>query len=144
MDAVVNATILPTATNPTGAFQANVPAPTRDTEFSLRAAHQFGDRHSAYAQYSYEDWTGQNQAVGGQTLASAGYNNEYHEDDVTVHIDSTLSAVLLNQLSLVGEHDFSRNTNASEAPRVSVTGYFTGGSAQSEFRTRSPMSLPGS
>jgi hypothetical protein len=132
LDAVVNATILPTAANPTGAFEANVPAPTRDTEFSLRAAHQFGEKHSAYAQYSYQDWTGQNQAVGGQTLASAGFNNEYHEDDAIVHVDSALSAVLLNQLSLVGEHDFSHNVNASEAPRVSVTGYFTGGSAQND------------
>ena len=132
LDAVVNATILPTTANPTGTFAANVPAPTRDTEFSLRAAHQFGEKHSAYAQYSYEDWTGQNQAVGGQTLASAGYNNEYREDDTTVHVDSALSAVLLNQLSLVGEHDYSRNVDASEAPRVSVTGYFTGGSAQND------------
>jgi hypothetical protein len=132
LDAVVNATILPTTANPTGLFQANVPAPTRDTEFSLRGAHQFSDRHSAYAQYSYQDWTGQNQGVGGQTLAAGGFNNEYHEDDVTVHVDSALSAVLLNQLSLVGEHDFSHNIDAAEAPRVSVTGDFAGGSAQSD------------
>jgi hypothetical protein len=46
LDSVVSATIVPTTANPTGLFQANVPAPTRDTEFSLRAAHQFGDRHS--------------------------------------------------------------------------------------------------
>ncbi|HEX4285401.1 MAG TPA: carboxypeptidase-like regulatory domain-containing protein, partial [Terracidiphilus sp.] len=65
VSAVVKATLLPTADSPSGAFNANVPAPTRDTEFSLRASHQFGERHSAYAQYSYEDWTGQNQAVGG-------------------------------------------------------------------------------
>jgi len=132
LDAVVNANIAPTTANPTGFFQANVPAPTRDTEFSLRAAHQFADKHSGYAQYSYQDWTGQNQAVGGQTLAAAGYNNEYHEDDVTVHLDSTLSAVMLNQFSVVGEHDFSHNVNATEAPRVSVTGDFTGGSAQAD------------
>ena len=130
LDAVVNATIAPTLANPSGLFQANVPAPTRDTEFSLRAAHQFGEGHSAYIQYSYQDWTGQNQAVGGQTLASAGFNNEYHEDDVNVHVDSTLSATLLNQFSVVGEHDFSHNVNAAENPRVSVTGFFTGGSAQ--------------
>ena len=53
LDAVVNATMAPTTANPAGIFQANVPAPTRETEFSLRAAHQFGDKHSAYAQYSY-------------------------------------------------------------------------------------------
>ncbi len=132
VNAVVNATMAPTPANPSGIYQANVPAPTRDTEFSLRVAHQFGERHSAYAQYSYEDWTGQNQAVGGQTLASAGFFNEYHEDDVNVHIDSALSAVLLNQFSVVGEHDFSHNLNASENPRVSVTGFFTSGSAQND------------
>ena len=120
-DAVVSATIPPTPpTPPARPSPANVPAPTRDTEFSTRAAHQFGERHSAYAQYSYQDWTGQNQGVGGQTLAAAGFNNRYHEDDLKFHVDSTLSSVLLNQFSVVGEHDFSHNVNAAEAPRVTV------------------------
>ena len=142
LNSVVNATIVPTTTNPTGLFQANVPAPTRDTEFSVRAAHQFGDRHSAYAEYSYEEWTGQNLGVGGQALASNGFNSEYHEDDVVLHMDSTLSAVLLNQISLVGEHDFNRHTNVIEAPRVSVTGNFVGGSAQNDsFATENNLRL---
>ena len=132
LNSVVNATVVPTTENPTGLFQANVPAPTRDTEFSIRAAHQFGDRHSAYVQYSYEDWTGQNQGVGGQSLTSNGSNSQYREDDLVAHVDTTLSAVLLNQLSLVGEHDFNRHANVVEAPRVSVSGDFTGGSAQSD------------
>ena len=83
----------------------------------MRAAHQFGDKYSAYAQYSYEEWTGQNQGVGGQALESGGYNSEYHEDDVVAHVDSTLSAVLLNQFSVVGEHDFNRHANVVEAPQ---------------------------
>jgi hypothetical protein len=132
IDSVVSATFLPTPGDPSGAFNANVAAPTRDTEFSVRAAHQFSNKHSAYAQYSYEDWTGQNQGVGGQTLAASGYNTHYREDDAVVHVDSTLSAVLLNQLSLVGEHDSSRNVNATEAPRVNVAGDFAGGSAQND------------
>ncbi|HWG20649.1 MAG TPA: TonB-dependent receptor [Terracidiphilus sp.] len=132
VDAVVNAILEPTPSNPTGIFNANVPAPSRDTEFSARAAHQFGEHHSAYAQYSYQNWTGQNQGVGGQTLAAAGFNNRYHEDDVTLHLDSTLSPRLLNQLALVGEHDFSRNRNANEAPRISVVGDFASGSAQND------------
>ena len=133
LDSVVDATIVPTITDPTGQFQANVPSPTRDTEFSVRAAHQFGEKYSAYAQYSYEEWTGQNQSVGGQALASNGYNSEYHEDDTVVHVDSTLSAVLLNQFSVVGEHDFNTHANVFEAPRVSVSGDFTGGSAQGDY-----------
>jgi len=128
--AVVTALIVPTPDNPDGVLAANVSAPTRDTEFSARAAHQFTDRHSAYAQYSYEDWNGQNQGVGGQTLAEAAYNNRYHEDDLMFHVDSTLSPVMINQVSVVGEHAFSHNQNVNNAPRIYVSGDFTGGSAQ--------------
>ncbi len=133
LDSVVDATVLPTTSNPAGIFQANVPSPTRDTEFSVRAAHQYGDKYSAYAQYSYEEWTGQNQGVGGQALAGSGYGSEYHEDDAVVHVDSTLSPILLNQFSIVGEHDFNRHTNVFEVPRVSVSGDFVGGSAQGDY-----------
>jgi len=132
LDAVVVATLAPTTGDPTGLFQDNVPAPTRETDFSARASHQFGDRHSAYAQYAYQDSSEQNQGVGGQTLAAAGYNTHYHEDDVIFHIDSTLSPVLLNQLSVVFEHDGGQNQNAVEAPQVSVSGDFVGGSAQND------------
>jgi hypothetical protein len=132
LDQVVDATVVPTSADPSGLLLANVPAPTRDTEFSIRAAHQFGDKHSGYVQYSYQDWTGQNQGVGGQTLATAGTNSQYREDDVVAHVDSTLSPMMLNQASFVAEHDFSRNQNTSEAPRISVPGNFLGGSAQSD------------
>jgi hypothetical protein len=132
MDAVVSASLVPTPADPTGAFSANVAAPQRDTEFSMRAAHQFGDKHSAYAQYSYEDWTGQNLGVGGQALAEAGYNNEWREDDLVLHLDSTLSPVLLNQISVVGVHDSNRNENAQESPRINVSGDFLSGSAQTD------------
>jgi hypothetical protein len=132
-DAVVSATVSdPSHPGQPVGFQANVSAPQRDTEFSTRAAHQFGDKHSGYVQYSYQDWTGQNQGVGGQALAAAGYDNEYREDDTVIHLDSTLSAVLLNQISVVAVHDSSRNENAQEAPRISVSGDFVSGSAQGD------------
>ena len=132
LDQVVVATLTPTATDPSGLFQDNVPAPTRDTEFSVRASHQFGDKHSAYAQYAYKNWNAQNQGVGGQTLAAGGYTNDYREDDYIAHVDSTLSPVMLNQISVVFEKDKNQNLNAFEAPQVSVEGYFTGGSAQND------------
>ena len=131
-DSVISATVEPTPANPSGAYQANIAAPQRDTEFSLRAAHQFSDRNSGYVQYSYQDWTGQNQGVGGQTLAAAGYNNQYREDDVVAHLETIVSAKMLNQISLVGEHDFSRTTNVSEAPHINVAGDFVSGSAQAD------------
>ena len=131
LDSVVSASIVPTASNPSGAFNANVPAPTRDTEFSVRGSHQFGN-NSAYAQYSYQDWTGQNQGVGGESLAAAGYNSQYREDDFVAHVDSAMSATTLNQISLVAEHDGNRSQNVVEAPRVSLPGYFYSGSAQND------------
>jgi len=131
LDSVISASIVPTLSNPTGAYSANVAAPTRDTEFSVRGSHQFGNT-SAYAQYSYQEWTGQNQGVGGQTLASAGSNGRFHEDDFVAHADSAISASTLNQISLVAEHDGSRNQNVAEAPRISLPGYFLSGSAQND------------
>jgi outer membrane receptor protein involved in Fe transport len=132
LDAIVIATLAPTPDSPDGIFQANVPAPTRETDFSTRAAHQFGDKHSAYVQYTYEDWNAKNQGVGGQTLAAAGYTNDYREDDLIFHADSTLSPIVLNQLSTVFERAYSQNLDAAEGPKVNVQGYFTGGSAQND------------
>jgi outer membrane receptor protein involved in Fe transport len=132
LDQVVVATLAATSTNPSGLFQDNVPAPTRDTEFSVRASHQFGDKHSAYLQYAYKDWNAQNQGVGGQTLAAAGYTNLWREDDYIFHVDSTISPIMLNQFSLVFEKDRGQNLNAVEAPAVNVQGYFAGGSAQND------------
>ena len=131
-DSVVAATLAPTVADPTGAFNANVPAPTRDTEFSTRAGHLFGDRYSSYVQYSYEDWTGQNQGVGGQTLSAGGYNSQYREDDLVAHLDAAYSANLLNQTSLVGEHTSDRDSDTVEGPRISLPGDFLSGSAQSD------------
>ena len=123
------------ATTPDGLLQDNVPAPTRETDFSLRASHQFGSKHSAYAQYSYNDWGGKSLGVGGQTLREGGYNGQWHEDDVTLHADSTLSPILLNQASVVLERSNNQNKNAFEGPRVSVAGEFAGGSAQNDSRS---------
>src|SRR4029079_10118613 len=55
LNSVVHAVVVPTPDNHTGVLHDNGTTPNRDTEFSARLAHQFGDKHSAYAQYSYEE-----------------------------------------------------------------------------------------
>ena len=106
LDSVVSAALAAAATSdPAGAFNANVPAPTRDTEFSVRAAHQFGDKHSAYAQYSYQDWT---RAESGRWRPDAG-RRRLQSTSTAKTISSSMSTPLslpisLNQFSLVGEH----------------------------------------
>jgi hypothetical protein len=131
-DSVIFATIVPTTSNPSGAYTANVYAPARDTEFSTRVAHQFREGTSGYMQYSYQDATSLNQNVGGQSLATAGYNNYFREDDFVAHLDQALSARTLNQVSLVGERDSTQNRNVAEAQQTIVAGNFVSGSAQAD------------
>jgi hypothetical protein len=131
-DSVVSATIEPTTADPSGAYYANVYSPARDTEFSTRVAHQFREGVSGYVQYSYQDATSQNNGVGGQSLAAAGYNNKFREDDFVAHLDQALSATMLNQVSVVGERDSTQNSNVAEAPQISVSGDFVSGSAQND------------
>ncbi len=135
LQAVVNAT-LPDTSNPTNTqgidYRANVPAPTRNTEFSLRVGHQFTDKNSAYATYAFQDATNRNQNVGNQTLPDVGVNTEYREDDVILHDDYVMSATRLNQASAVLERVSNPYSDAKEAPQIKVQGNFLGGSAQSD------------
>lgn len=132
LDAVVNATVVPTPDNPFGVYNVNVPAPTRDTEFSLRTGHQFSDTHNAYLMYSFQDATNRNEGIGNQTLPEAGYNTETREDDLVAHDDKVLSVTTLNQASLVLERSYDPISDVQEAPRVIVNGNSTGGSAQDD------------
>ena len=132
LDAVVNATIAPTPDNPDGVDNLNVPAPTRDTEFSLRVGHQFSDANNAYVMYAFQDSTNTNEGVGNQTLPEAGYDSLYREDDLVLHDDDVLSASALNQASIVLERTYNPLTDAQEGPRIVVNGDYTGGSAQDD------------
>ncbi|HEX4007352.1 MAG TPA: TonB-dependent receptor [Acidobacteriaceae bacterium] len=132
LDAVVNATIAPTPDNPDGIDNLNVPAPTRDTEFSMRVGHQFSDSDNAYVMYAFQNSTNQDEGVGNQTLPEAGYNNQYREDDLTFHQDYILSAASLNQASLVLERTYDPITDAQEGPKIVAQGNYVGGSAQDD------------
>lgn len=130
LNSIVNATVVPTADNPNGIYQANVPAPSRNTEFSTRLGHQFGSKNNAYAQYSFQNSNGRNQFVGNQVLPEAGTNTTYHEDDIILHDDTIVSPTLLSQFSLLFEHDSYQQRDTQEGPKMRVQGNFTGGSAQ--------------
>ncbi len=89
--------VVPTPGNLNGAFQANVAAPTRDTEFSTRAAHQFGEKHSAYVQYSYEIGQGKTRAWADRRWPRPDITTSTAKTTMWPHVDSNLSAVLLNR-----------------------------------------------
>lgn len=132
LDAVVNATVAPTADNPLGIFNENVPAPTRDTEFSLRFGRQLTDNNNAYLMYAFQNSSNVNEGVGNQTLPEAGYDAQYREDDLILHDDDVLSASALNQASIVLERTSNPITDVKEGPRIDVNGDYVGGSAQND------------
>ena len=132
LNAVVNATVAPTPANPNGVYNVNVPAPTRDTEFSLRIGHQFSDKNSASVMYAFQDATNTNSGVGNQTLPEAGYDTETREDDLIFHDDYIASASTLNQASLVLERSYDPISDVQEGPQIEVNGNYIGGSAQND------------
>jgi hypothetical protein len=132
LNAVVNATVAPTPDNPNGIYNVTVPAPTRDTEFSLRIGHQFTDKNSASVMYAFQDATNRNSGVGNQTLPEAGYDTETREDDLIFHDDYIVSPNILNQASLVLERSYDPVSDVQEGPQIRVNGNYTGGSAQAD------------
>ena len=143
LNAVVNATVAPTPDNPSGIYNVNVPAPTRDTEFSLRIGHQFGEKNSASVMYAFQDASNTNAGVGNQTLPEAGYNTETREDDLIFHDDYVASPTMLNQASLVLERSYDPISDVQEGPQINVNGNYVGGSAQND-QVRTEYNLRGS
>jgi hypothetical protein len=132
VNAIVNATVPVSETNPSGVVNENVAAPTRDTEFSIRFGHKFSDMNNAFITYAFQDSTNTNQNVGNQTLAEAGTDTEYRENDLILHDDLVMAANKLNQASLVFESVYNPTTDVAEGARINVQGNFLGGSAQAD------------
>ena len=130
--AVVNATVAPTPDNPLGIYNANVPAPTRDTEFSFKVGHQITDKQSASLMYAYQDTSNRYEGVGNQMLPEAGFNTEGREDDLVLHHNYILSARALNEASIVMERHWDPISDVQEGPKIVVNGNYVGGSAQND------------
>lgn len=132
LDAVVNAVVAPTPDNPLGIYNANVPAPTRDTEFSFKVGHQISDKQSASLMYAYQDTSNTNEGVGNQTLPEAGYNTDGREDDLVLHDNYIISPSVLNEAAIVLERTNDPIRDVQEGPKITVNGDYVGGSAQND------------
>jgi hypothetical protein len=110
----------------------NVPDPGSSTNLTLKLAHQFNDRHSAYLLYRFFDANNHNANVGGQVQPSAGYSAYNFDMDLTYHDDLTLSAHALNQFNLLFERNLDRNVSNNPSPQIQVEGVATFGGAQAD------------
>ncbi len=122
------------AEGPNGTINANVPNPTHHYFLSGRVFHDYSDANQFWVGYSYEHRTVQNQGVGGTVLPEAGTNTMFAEHEINVGHTYVFSPKLLNQLHfLVGTND-NQVHNLIESPQLVVSGSFTGGGAQADFR----------
>jgi hypothetical protein len=120
------------AQGPAGPINENVPTPQVNSVASLRISHQFNDRQAMFWQYNFQDRWQNNLGVGGTTLAEAGMQNRFREDEFTVNHRAIVNRSLLSQFRiLIGRYWSPTNSNVDGA-RVVVTDAFTGGGAQAD------------
>ena len=111
---------------------ANVAAPYRNTQLTMKVAHQITDHHSAFLLYRFFDTSRANQNVGGLTLASAGYTSYNFDMDVTFHDDDVLAPNKVNQFNILFERNIDRTASGQATPAIIVQGAFNGGGAQND------------
>ncbi|MEZ5398908.1 MAG: TonB-dependent receptor [Bryobacteraceae bacterium] len=123
-----------------GPINENVPTPQVNTVASLRISHQLDENQALFVQYNFQDRWQNNIGVGGTTLAEAGAQSRFREDELIFNHRAVLTTKLLSQFRiLVGRYWSPTNSNLAAAKLV-VTDAFTGGGAQvdrlsTEFHT---------
>lgn len=120
------------AQGPRGPINQNVPTPQVNTVASLRISHQFNDKQAMFWQYNFQDRWQNNIGVGGTTLAEAGAQSRFREDEFIVNHRAVVSPSLLSQVRiLIGRYWAPTNSNLAAA-KVIVTDAFAGGGAQAD------------
>jgi len=122
------------AAGPDGPINTNVPNPTDHYFLSGRVFHDYGQGNQFWVGYSYEHQTVQNRGVGGTVLQEAGTDTLFFEHEVNVGHIYVISPKLLNQLHFLVGHFDNQIDSLNDNPQVVVSGAFTGGGAQADFR----------
>jgi hypothetical protein len=117
-----------------GAIRENVPAPIHNFFGSGRIFHDFASGDQFWIGYSYEHQSFKNQNVGGTILPEAGYSSTPLEHEVNVSYRHLFSPKRVNQLRFLVGYNDQPTTSANSAPQIIVSGAFTGGGAQANFR----------
>ena len=102
------------AQDPSGLIQANVANPYHHGLMSGTLTHQQGKNNTMVLTTLYDDQSQRNQGVGGVTLASAGVNWSFVEQDTVYNQQTIITPRLLNQVRLLVGH----GTNVDEHKHV--------------------------
>lgn len=120
------------AQNTRGLVNQNVPTPQVNSVASLRISHQWSDRQSMFWQYNFQDRWQNNLGVGGTTLAEAGTQLRFREDEFVVNHRGVVTPNLLSQFRILLGRYWAPMRSNLDAPKVVVTDAFAGGGAQAD------------
>lgn len=115
-----------------GRINENVPSPQVNTVASLRVSRQASDRHAVFWQYNFQDRWQNNLGVGGTTLPEAGTHSRFREDELIFNHRAVITSTLLSQFRILLGRYWAPTHSNIDAPRMVVTGAFTGGGAQAD------------
>ena len=118
-----------------GPMVANVPTPQVNSVASLRVSHQFNDRQAIFVQQNFQDRWQNNFGAGGTTLASAGSQLRFREDEIILNHRAIASPKLVSQFRIMVARYWAPIKANVAAAKVVVSDAFTGGGAQTDRLT---------
>jgi hypothetical protein len=123
------------AQGPDGAIRQNVPTPQVNSVASLRISRQMSESQAMFWQYNFQDRWQQNVGVGGTTVAEAGSQSRFREDELIFNHRGVLTPKLLSQFRILLARYWSPIKSNIPSAKIVVTDAFTGGGAQNDRLT---------
>jgi outer membrane receptor protein involved in Fe transport len=120
------------ALRPSGPVRENVATPQVNSFVSARLTWQPNDRHAIFVQQNFQDRWQNYIGVGGTTLAEAGAQSRFREDEFIINHRVVVSSRLVSQFRILLGRYWAPTKSNSAAPRVTVNDAFTGGGAQQD------------
>jgi hypothetical protein len=120
------------ALGPAGLVNQNIPAPQRNTDFSVEMNRQHSDKTTYSIRFHYHNLKIQNQGVGGVTLPEAATNFHDREDQIFYTQKTAFSNTFVNQFHILVARQHTPTVSVQSGPKIVVLDAFTGGGAQGD------------
>jgi hypothetical protein len=107
-------------------FSSAIFVPQLRWDLRPRVDLQLGSKNTLTATFQYQHNTLQNQGIGGQTLAAAGYESQSSETTLQISDSQIISDKVINETRFEFQRPTSNTSPYQTGPQISVQGAFTG------------------
>src|SRR5438093_5184066 len=110
----------------------NVPAPKRNTDFTIEMNRQYSDKTTYSIRFHYRNLKVNNQGIGGVNLPEVAANFHDREDQLFYTQKTAFSDAIVNQFRILIARQHTPTMSVQSAPKIIVLDAFTGGGAQGD------------